>query len=83
MKRGKKKRRRSRHSRATAAVRRAESTPALGGVPLGVLAAEGLLPQQTTPSRGPRARTSTAERQHVARLAKAGAGHSRHPAGRP
>lgn len=69
MKRGKKKRRRNRHSRATAAVRRAEATPALGGVPLGVLAAEGMLSHQTMPSAGsPRARASVAEREHVDRL---------------
>ena len=68
MKRGKKKRRRSRHSRATAAVRRAEATPALGGVPLGVLAAEGMLSHQTMPSAGPRVRASVAEREHVDRL---------------
>ena len=69
MKRGKKKRRRSRHSRATAAVRRAQATPALGGVPLGVLAAERMLSHQTMPGTGrPRARTSVAEREHVNRL---------------
>jgi len=77
--RGKKRRRDNRR----AAVRRAEATPALGGVTLGVLAAEGLLSQQTMPSAGPRVRASTAERQHVARLAKAGGGHPCHPAGRP
>jgi hypothetical protein len=69
MKRGNKKRRRSRHSRATAAVRRAEATPALGGVPLWVLAAEGLLTHQTMPGTGRvRARASVAERKHVDRL---------------
>jgi hypothetical protein len=62
------KRRRSRHSRARAAVRRAEATPALGGVPLGVLAAEGMLSPQTMPSMGPRVRASDAERNHVDRL---------------
>jgi hypothetical protein len=68
MKRHGKKRRR-RHVRSRAAVRRAEGTPALGGVTLGVLAAEGLLSQQTMPSTGRRrARASVVEREHVDRL---------------
>jgi hypothetical protein len=68
MKRHGKKRRR-RHVRSSAAVRRAEGTPALGGVTLGVLAAEGLLSQQTMPSTGRRrARASVVERKHVDRL---------------
>jgi hypothetical protein len=67
MKRGKKKRRRGRHS--TAAVRRAEATPALGGVPLGVLAAGGMLSHQTMPGTGrTRARATIAEREHADRL---------------
>jgi len=59
--RGKKRRRGNRR----AAVRRAEATPALGGPTLGLLAAEGLLMQQTMPGAG---RVRAAERKHVDRL---------------
>jgi hypothetical protein len=61
------KKRRRRHVRSRAAVCRAEDTPALGGVTLGVLAAEGCFRNRRCGARGV-ARASVVERKHVGRL---------------
>ncbi len=65
--RGKKKRRNRRRHRGAAADR-AGQTSSVGGLPLWLVADQGLLQPNTGREAGPRVRASVAERAHVERL---------------
>lgn len=70
VKRRGRKKRRSPRLRKSAAARRAAASTAAGGLPLGTLVDEGLLPASTGASAGPRARPTPAEHAHVLRLSE-------------